>query len=98
MHITGQKRVGDFARRQQHHFNIGQTGKTGAIAALVLFQYKSRISKPFLAGFFQAALGGNGEGQVHDATLFAASTRSVRMAQPMALTGDFAPSDSIKVS
>ena len=104
MDVARQQGGGDFDRRQQHHFDIGQAGKAGAIAARArgLLQHQAALGEPGVAILFQAALGGNGERQ-HQATaaLFsfrAASRRSVRTAQPMALTGCFAPRLSSSVS
>jgi hypothetical protein len=104
MNIARQQGRGDLARRQQHHFDIRKAGEAGAIATRAdrLFQHQAALGEPSIAIVLEAALGRNSKRQHHAAPalsdFLAASTRSVRMAQPMALTGCLAPSVSSKVS
>ena len=103
MDIARQHRSRDLAGRQQHDVNAGQAGKAGAIAARPcgLFDHQAGFGKPGIASLFEPPLGGNGDDKRHHApprNFLATSMRSVRKAQPMALTGLLAPRISISAS
>src|SRR5215469_495884 len=112
MHVARDQRIGDLGCRQQAHVDVGETRERGAVAARTrrLLHGKARIGEIALHLLLQAALRRHGEdeGRAHFAPCFApgfalwaaraASTRSVRMTNPMAGMARLAPSCSSSVS
>jgi hypothetical protein len=99
MDVAAEQRGGDLARREQHHIDTIQAANDGAVAARAgLLQRQSGLGEGLVAFFLEAALGRDGERQRHGAPLTAASSRSVRKAKPIAVTGSAAPSSSRRLS
>ena len=106
MHVAGKQRRRDLGSGEHHHVDIRHAIDGGAVAARAggLAHGEAGVGEIGLRLLLQAAFRRHGEDQLaahrfaFPCAATAASTRSVRMAQPMAGMCFFAPSCSISVS